>query len=341
MKCLFVRMAVVLCVVAGTTAVQNAAEKEVKVFILAGQSNMVGHGKADEGRDPGGSGKEVPGGLGSLRYFVSQHEDLYGAKGKTPLVDSAGKWLVRDDVFIDCTVDKAKKKGRLSVGFGAGTWIGPEFGFGLVVGNSIEEPVLIIKTSWGGKSLAVDFRPPSSGPVGTEYNIKNPESVGFYYRAMMATVKDVMSNFDKEFPELAGYTPRIAGFGWHQGWNDGCDQNMVDEYEKNMANFIRDVRKDLGVEDLPFVIANTGQNGRDPKANQGRFGTLCGIQLAMGDPAKHPEFAGTVAGVETRDFKRATEESPSGFGYHWNHNGESHFLVGEAMGQAMLKLLKK
>ena len=46
-----------------------------------------------------------------------------------------------------------------------------------------------------------------------------------------------------------------------------------------------------------------------------------------------------MASVETRPFKRTNEESPSGFGYHWNHNAESHFLVGDAMGRAMLKML--
>jgi hypothetical protein len=319
----------------------QAESKPVKVFILAGQSNMVGHGKVEEGRDPAGGKKEVAGGLGSLRDFVRQHEEQYGAKGKMPLVDGAGKWLVRDDVYIHCTADQEKKKGRLTVGFGAGIWFGPEFGFGHVVGNANGEPVLIIKTSWGGKSLAVDFRPPSSGPAPEIYKLKDPDSVGLYYRTMIATVKDVLANLGKEFPELAGYTPEIAGFGWHQGWNDGCDEKMVDEYEKNMANFIKDVRKELGVEHLPFVIANTGMNGRDAKANAGSFGKLCEVQMAIGDPQKHPEFAGTVASVETRDFARPAEQSPSNFGYHWNHNGESHFLVGEAMGQAMVKLLKR
>ena len=108
-----------------------------------------------------------------------------------------------------------------------------------------------------------------------------------------------------------------------------------------MVNFIQDVRSSLGVPDLPFVIANTGQNGRSEKANQGRFGTLCEIQMGMGDPERHPEFAGTVISVETRDFKRSTEQSPSHFGYHWNHNGETHFLIGQAMGEAMVTLLKK
>jgi hypothetical protein len=31
--------------------------------------------------------------------------------------------------------------------------------------------------------------------------------------------------------------------------------------------------------------------------------------------------------------------SPSNFGYHWNHNGESQFLNGTAMGQKMVDLL--
>jgi len=30
--------------------------------------------------------------------------------------------------------------------------------------KALEHPVLIIKTAWGGQSLAVDFRPSSAGP---------------------------------------------------------------------------------------------------------------------------------------------------------------------------------
>ena len=122
------------------------------------------------------------------------------------------------------------------------------------------------------------------------------------------------------------------------GWNDGCAAEMVAEYEKNMGNFIKDVRKEVGVTNLPFVIATTGMIGPEAK---GIRAELCDIQMAMGDPEKHPEFAGTVASVETREFDRTKEQSPSGFGYHWKHNAESHFLVGDAMGKAMVELLKK
>lgn len=321
-----------------TTAIAAVAadeEKTVKVFILAGQSNMVGHGKVEYGRDPNfdpeepGSKREIPGGIGGLRYLVSNTETADRYKH---LAGAEGTWAVRDDVWIYSTAP-GKQKGKLTVGFGKGGWFGPELEFGHVVGNALDTPVLIIKTAWGGKDLAVDFRPPSSG----ETTLNKERAIGAYYRKMMEIVTDVCENMGTHFPELKGCEPRIAGFGWHQGWNDGCSKEMVAEYEENMANFIRDVRKDLGVRDLPFVIATTGMVGLEAK---GIRKELCEIQMAMGDAEKHPEFAGTVASVETRGFKRTNEQSPSGFGYHWNHNAESHFLVGEAMGKAMVELLK-
>jgi hypothetical protein len=60
--------------------------------------------------------------------------------------------------------------------------------------------------------------------------------------------------------------------------------------------------------------------------------------MAVGDPKQHPEFAGAVASVDTRDFWREVEESPRGQDYHYNRNAETYLLVGEAMGRAMVRL---
>ncbi len=141
--------------------VTKAADKPIKVFILAGQSNMVGHGKAEEGRNPKfdpkapegkDNPKEIPGGLGSMRAMVNENLGKFGPKGTTPLVDADGKWLARKDVKIYAYCDEQTKKGDLTVGYaapGATTWIGPEFGFGHAVGNALTEDVLIIKVSCG------------------------------------------------------------------------------------------------------------------------------------------------------------------------------------------------
>ena len=191
-------IAVVIGVMLGITS--QAAEKPLKVFILAGQSNMEGHGKVEEGRNPDfdpkkpGSEPEIAGGLGSLRYMIKN--PAAAAKYKH-LVGADGKWIVRDDAWIYSTT-AGTKKGKLSVGFGAnGVWIGPEFGFGMVVADHCKDPILIIKTAWGGKSLAVDFRPPSSGK--SKFQGK-PEDEGKYYREMIRIVNDVCTNVETHFP---------------------------------------------------------------------------------------------------------------------------------------------
>jgi len=203
--------------------------------------------------------------------------------------------------------------------------IGPELGFGWVVGDAFEEPVLLIKLAWGGKSLGKDFRPPSAGG-----------EVGPYYTEVVKRTKSVLGDLKKEFPELGDRGYELSGFGWHQGWNDRINQAFVDAYEKNMAHFIRDIRRDLGVKDLPFVIAETGMTG--PEEKHPRALALMKAQAAV---AEYEEFKGTVAFVKTRNFWRKEEVSPTKQGYHWNSNAETYYLIGEGMGHAMRKLCEK
>lgn len=292
----------ILAVVAA--AFVNAGEP-VKVFILAGQSNMEGAGRVEG--DPNHNG-----GKGSLS-FLAENDPEYAHLRK-----GATGWKERDDVSIWFL----GRKGDLAPGFGSrDSTIGPELGFGYVVGDAFEEPVLLIKTAWGGKSLAVDFRPPSSGG-----------EVGPFYTQMLGHVKKVLEDLDKEFSQYKdGY--EIVGFGWHQGWNDGCDMAMCQEYKENMKNFIRDVRKDLGVPDLPFVIADSGFGGEAESNNRRLM-----IREGQAAPMKASEFKDTVFCVRTAPFWRTAEESPSKQGYHWNSNAESYYLIGKAMGEAMVKL---
>lgn len=306
----FVALVALAAMVTTTLARANdPPSKPVKIFILAGQSNMEGHGfvAADPKRN---------GGKGSLEYLA---KGAVTADKFKHLVGKDGKWVIRDDVWIHYL----DRKGKLTVGFGVQEdRIGPELGFGAVVGNAIEEPVLLIKLAWGGKSLGKDFRPPSSGG-----------EVGAYYKEVVDRTKAVLKDLKKEFPEIGDRGYELAGFGWHQGWNDRVNQAFNDEYEKNMANFIRDIRKELGVKDLPFVIAETGMTG--PEEKHPRALSLMKAQAAV---AEYEEFKGNVAFVGTKAFWRETDASPSGQGYHWNNNAETYYLIGEAMGVAMMKL---
>jgi len=306
------------------------APKPIKVFILAGQSNMEGHGivAADEKRN---------GGKGSLEFLT---KDPASAPRFKHLIDASGKWTTRDDVFISYL----DRKGPLTIGYGASAkMIGPELGFGTIMGEALDEPVLLIKCAWGGKSLAVDFRPPSAGKIPyslgakqDEAIAKDPTVVGKYYRETLSLTKAALANIKELVPNSANRGYVIAGFGWHQGWNDRINDKFNAEYEANLAHFIRDIRKDLGVEKLPFVIAESGMTG--PEEKHPRALSLMKAQAA---PAQYPEFKGNVAFVPTQAFWRPADQSPSSQGYHWNTNAETYSLIGESMGKAMLGLTAK
>ncbi|MCP5115753.1 MAG: sialate O-acetylesterase, partial [bacterium] len=239
-----------------------AKPEKVKVFIHAGKSNMEGAGKVEG--DPNRNG-----GKGSLSYLAANSDQHKHLK------DKDGKWVGRDDVHIWYL----GRKGKLAPGFGAkGGSIGPELGFGHVIGDAFDEPVLLIKTAWGGKSLRKDFRPPSSGG-----------EVGPFYTEMLGHIKQVLADLKKEFPEYGGKGYEIAGFGWHQGWNDGCSMPACLEYEENLANFIRDVRKDLGVGEVPCVIGGSGCGGKGREVGRGLE-----IRTAQAAPARYPEFKESV-----------------------------------------------
>ncbi len=324
----FVTAAFVLASLAPLPGRADSADlqKPVKVFILAGQSNMEGHGfvAADLQRN---------GGKGSLEFVVQ------ASAPDSPfrqLVEQNGGWRARDDVFIT----DLERHGPLTAGYGVRPdRIGPELGFGWVVGDAFDEPVLLIKCAWGGKSLAVDFRPPGSGMLPYSLGEKadaalaaDPLIVGRYYRETLALTKTALKQIDQLVPGSDGRF-ELAGFGWHQGWNDRINDRFNAEYETNLAHFIRDMRRDLGVADLPFVIAETGMTG--PDEAHPRALSLMKAQAAV---AMLPEFRGNVAFVGTRNFWRPATESPTGQGYHWNSNAESYYLIGQAMGEALLKL---
>ena len=290
------------------------ADGPLKVFVLAGQSNMVGAGEVEAREDRNG-------GQGSLEHLVSDEKTK---KHFEHLVDRKGDWVSRDDVWISFTGAR-DVHGELTVGYGAReTAIGPELGFGHVVGEHLDEQVLLIKVAWGGKSLAVDFRPPSAGG-----------EVGPSYTALIAHVRRVLDDLETLFPAYDGKGYEILGFGWHQGWNDRIDQEFNDAYEHNLACFIRDVRKELDVPDLPFVIAETGMSGPDEKHPR-----ALSLMQAQASVAERKEFRETVAFVPTRDLYRPPEESPSGQAYHWNNNAETYYLIGEGMGKAMVELIE-
>ena len=275
-------------------------------------------------------------GSNSLRRMVENDPK----KEFQALVKDDGEWVEREDVWIhyDLHPFQGLRHGLLKPGFGASSGqIGPEFGFGHVMGDTSEGQVLLIKAAWGGKSLVHNFLPPS---IGKYPQPLQPDAPGYFYHRTLQLASEVMKNIETFFPDYRGQGIEIAGLCWHQGWNDQYGGADV-KYEENMAAFIKDIRSaehGLGVPDLPVVIATSGMIQGETPIKQG--------QLAMGDTKKYPEFEGNVAVVDTdkpygpdkMEFKFYLEGKPKKVGYHWNNHANSYFNIGRAMAAEMLKL---
>lgn len=298
-----------------TTAMN--AQGRLKVFLLAGQSNMEGQGVVDFDHE-----KHYNGGKGNLEWVMAQPKSK---ERYAHLKTKDGKWRVRDDVWVWYKTRHGLKKGGLSIGFTGyhgRHHMGPELEFGRVVGDHYEETVLLIKTAWGGKSLYEDFRPPSAGG-----------EVGPCYQQMIAEVREVLGDLKKHFPSYDGKGYDIEGFVWLQGWNDMCTPRAIPEYAENLGHLIDDVRKEFELPGLPVVVGELGNMG--PEAS----GSMAAFRKAQHAGATAPRFKGTVAFVETSAFARPKELSPcTGHGHHWFANAESYLLIGEALGKAMVKL---
>ena len=247
-----------------------------------------------------------------------------------------GNWTVRNDVYFqEARLAEGGKGAPMSADSNKKCLpkcnsIGPEVGFGYVMGTFHDEQVLLIKTVHGQPlAAASDFRPPSSG--------KDPDSEyeGFEYRAMVKGVHETLANIDKVVPGYKGQGYEIAGFGWFQGHKDSG--STKEDYEKYLVNLINDLRKEFNAPKMKAVVATVGFHGY--RLMSGPWKGVWEAQMAVGDPKQHPEFAGSVASVDTRDFWREVEESPRGQDYHYNRNPETYLLVGEAMGRAMVRLL--
>jgi Carbohydrate esterase, sialic acid-specific acetylesterase len=302
----------------------SALAGPLKVFILAGQSNMQGQAVVDL------SGKDYNDGKGTL---VALCNEPTKAPIYKHLRNASGQWATRDDVWVRYQRGEGDlKTGPLGLGFSAYNddhHFGAELQFGHVMGDGIKDQVLIIKTAWGGKSLDVDFRPPSSGG-----------QLGPYYTKMISEITSALKNIKTDFPEYNGRGYELAGFVWWQGWNDFCEAKMVPPYESNMVNLIHDLRKDLKAPKLPVVIADL--TGGWMKGDKDIPQAALDIKKAQKDAATRPEFKGNVSLVETSDFVRKAADSPHpGHVHHEFGNAETYYLIGDAMGNSMLGLMHK
>ena len=311
--CLAIMVALVGAVTA--SAQQETSDGHVKVFLLAGQSNMQGHGAVELERE----GQPVN---GTLKDALQQSPNRFLMQG---LRGAQGNWSTRDDVIVWYQAGEQLKAGPLTVGFTGHSdqlHFGLEWQLGQVFGDAFDEPVLLVKTAWGGKSLEHDFRPPSSGGPG-----------GPLYVEMLTQLANAIDYAPQRFDSLSNRPLRLTGVVWMQGWNDMVDEQANQNYGQNLQHLIQDLRKQFNDPDLPFVYGELGNGGK--QINDQRLLNLREQQRQVAElNLPHVQF------VETTEFARPAEQSPHPTHlHHWFGNAESYFLVGDALGRAMVDLV--
>jgi hypothetical protein len=315
--------------------------KPVKVFILMGQSNMLEMGNVAGDKD------------GTLEYAVKK-EGLYPF-----LVDGEGKWTTRQDVRFVAVMGsggpgktQVRKNEWLTV---SGGKIGVEQGIGHHLGNALEEPVLVLKTAIGNRSLGWDLLPPGS----PSYEFKDPKDgktyvyagygqspdrwekgtepkpiawkAGVQYDGDVARAKEVLDNLDKYYPGAKKH--EVAGFIWWQGDKDRYNAGHAEMYERNLVALIASLRKDFNAPDAKFVCGTLGQTDKDKP--EGTEKAILEGKFAISDPKKYPKLAGSVATVYTHPVSMGSSSNA-----HYGNNAKTYMNVGLGLGEAMVKLLK-
>ncbi len=304
----------------------------VQVYLLLGQSNMLGFGK-------------VKGEEGALQFAVE-------SKGLYPyLVDDKGAWTVRQDVRnvrIMGSGTGAMKQHNNEFMTITGNKIGPELGIGHHIGHATQAPVLLLKSCIGNRSLGWDLLPPGSkqyehqGRVYAGYKEtpdswpkgSEPEPIAWYagmqYDGDVARAKKVLAELDTYYPGAKNY--KVAGFFWWQGDKDRYSEAHASKYEENLVRLINQLRKDFDAPRAPFVLATLGQSDRESDGNEGKI--LNAMFNVDGTAGKYPQYKGNVATVYTHPLSRGGASNS-----HYDGNAETYMNVGEAMGKAMVELI--
>lgn len=313
--------------------------KPVQVYILLGQSNMLGFGRVGGDKD------------GTLEHAVKSKK-LYPY-----LIDDAGNWTERKDVrnvrVMGSGLGGSRQFNNEWMTIKGGR-IGPEIGIGHLVGEATDAPVLILKSCIGNRALGWDLLPPGGegfeftdskgvtwvhpGYKGTPERWKKGEEpkkikwyAGMQYDGDIARAKKVLSELDKFYPDAKSY--EVAGFFWWQGDRDSRSEALSSRYEKNLVHLIKTLRKDFNAPNAKFVCASLGQSKKGATDGGGKI--LNAMLAVDSDSGKYPEFKGNVAAVYTHPLSKGGSS-----GGHYGGNAETYMNVGEAMGKAMVELLK-
>jgi len=137
---------------------------------------------------------------------------------------------------------------------------------------------------------------------------------------------------DARIAELVakGHTVRVQGFLWHQGIDDAIHGKLADQYERNLTDLIRVLRKRYENDKAPFVLARS-VNSRiaqpDPKA-----GDKTPMAVVRRSQVRVGKSVSRAAWIDVDDLPNVNT-------HHFS--ADSQLIIGKRLGEAFLKIQKQ
>lgn len=356
-----------LAVLCGLSIPQLGAQGSLKVFLLAGQSNMEGQAYTHDSADTANWNITTMEFLlsetsAATTYLANMPHTFKGSLNSSWLNPRPDAWCVHYDSSngsmkevqpTNDPFDNFVGFGPLGPGFGVntnfGSMIGAELGMGIRIGDATTDPVFLFKSDKGGTTLADDWRPPSAvargGVVGPHFT-KTVDLFSQFLDDLDSDLLDdgVLNNSiypaeDPMFGDATSY--EVCGFVWLQGFNEVVENGgyFIPEYEENLVDLIHDIRSsdERIPANLPCIIIESSD--QDAGLNSGRVNAVATVNA---------EIPGSAVFFETEDMINGNPGSvnwgnnglgapfSTGWGFHFHARAENFLEIGWIMGGAVL-----
>lgn len=349
--------------------IDEPIQKKVKVFILLGQSNMVGMGKV-QGEDTDGSLEHAVKTKNRYRFLVDENgvwKEVVDQHVRN--VFTMGSGIGDGDIKKNewLTVQHTRTIGpEIGIGCVLGQWLASGScrreddgdGDGDDGGDSCGGDIMLLKSCIGNRSLGWDLLPPGSPSfeytdekngkkwhyagykespsrweAGTDPIPDNIWYAGEQYDGDIHRAKEVLADLTKYMPDASTTTPyEVAGFLFWQGDKDRYDMAYASHYKQNLIQLIRQLRVDFASPNAKFVLATLGQTSKD--SENSKVGADRLIFDAQMEVSELPEFVGNTACVYSKPCCHGGASNS-----HYNGNAETYMDVGLEMGRVMINLL--
>ncbi|WP_437615643.1 sialate O-acetylesterase [Sorangium sp. So ce834] len=290
----------------------SAAAQPVKLFVLAGQSNMVGFGV----------GTALPAELQSQPDVWYDHHNPDAREGGPYAEATSTDW------------GPLEPKGEARR-------YGPEITFGHAMATAYpEHRIAIVKLAQGGTNL-VDHWGRGLGP--------DPEVLykSQLYHALLGKLDSATYAGDRalRYPdeptrldnalarlESEGHDVEIAGLLWMQGENE-AGWSAAFTYGDTLRGFIAAIREDLGVPGLPVVLGRISDNLYPANGGPIAAGKEANIDAVRAAQVAVAEEDPRVAWVDTDDFAPRRSDDT------WHFDSAAYQLLGDRFAEAYLALV--